>query len=166
MPYILTAVPRPTPYWQMPFLSYDELNKRWEGGKIRIVLADGNEKRGKFVYVDSASVAWIGEEFGIYGKIPISTVRQLDLSRNYPWEGAGAGFLIVAGSLMWSGRWAASTEGMNPPETVYTGRYFTVAGGVAGALLGAAVGSLITRTDEIQVVHVEGPSTLKPDSTK
>jgi outer membrane lipoprotein SlyB len=165
-PYTLTSVPRTSAYWQAQYISYGELNSKWEGRNIRIVLANGNEERGKFVHADSTSVAWIAEEFGVYEKIPITTVRRLVLSRNYPWEGAGAGFLIVAGSMVWSGWWAPGQEGMNPPETVYTGRYITVAGGVAGALLGAAGGSLITRTDEIQIVPVAGPSTSKSDSTK
>ena len=165
-PYVLTPDSRPSPYWQTPFISYDELNKRWEGDKIRIVLVDGNEKRGRFVHVDSAGVSWIGKEFSNYQNMSMSNVRQVSFSRNYAWEGAGAGFLIVAGSMVWSGAWAPATEGMNPPRTVYPGRYFTVLGGVAGAFLGAIGGSLITQTDEIQVVHIAGPGTLKRDSTK
>jgi hypothetical protein len=165
-PYVLTNVPRTSPYWQTQFISYAELNSNREEWKIRIVLADGTEKLGRFVHVDSASVAWIDEEVGLYEKIPTPTVRRLELSRNYPWEGAGAGFLIVAGDLVWSGAWAPGQEGGNHPETSYLGRYITVAGGVAGALLGAVGGSFITRTDEIQVVPLAGQSTTRSDSTK
>ena len=115
--------------------------------------------------MDSVSVAWIDEEFGLFEKVPTPMVCRLELSRNYPWEGAAAGFLLVSVDLVWSGYWAPGQEGGNHPEASYLGRYITVAGGVAGAVLGAVAGSRITHRDEIQFAPPGGQSTTTSDST-
>jgi hypothetical protein len=151
-PYVLTDVPRQSTYWQPHFMSYDELNASWRGGRVAVFLADGTEHRGRFVHADSMNISWIDGETDAGVMIESPKVRRLLLTHKYVWEGAALGFVAASTTLVADGAWAPGQEGGHANSMSYAGRYYTVIGGVLGGVLGAAVGSGLSQDDEIEVV--------------
>ena len=163
--YVLTTVPRQTPYFTTQYMSFDELMATGNGETFTIVMTDGNRVRGILVQADSANIAWSDVTLPLIHKVPTFLVQHLERSRNYVWEGGIVGLLLVTVPSLATGGWGPQYPSrLDEPD--YTGRYFVVVGGVLGCFLGAGVGSAIRSTDIFQVVPFAVQSKTKSDSTK
>ena len=159
--YVLTTVPQQTPYFTTQYMSYGALMAKGDGETFTIVMTDGNRVRGSLVQADSASIAWIDATTRSIHKVPTFLVHHLELSRNYVWEGGTAGLLLFTVPSLASGAWGPQYHSrLDEPD--YSGRYFTVLGGVFGALVGAGIGSAIRSTDRYMVVPVPSKTGTKP----
>jgi hypothetical protein len=163
--YVLTKVPQQPPPFTTQYMSYEELRAKADGKIVTIVMRDGNQERGILSCADPDSIAWADSKTGSTHSVPTSRVEHLELSRNYVWEGGTFGLLLFTVPPLATGAWGPQYPSrLNEPD--YTGRYFTVIGGVFGGFLGAGVGAGIKHTDIMQVVPLAGGSTPKSDSTK
>jgi len=163
--YVLTKAPQQSLYFETQYISYEELMAKCLGETITIVMRDSNRVSGTLVQVDSATVAWIDAKAGSIRSIPTSQVEHLELSRNYVWEGATLGLLLVTVPALATGAWGPQQPG-GPKSINYDGRYFLVTGGVLGGFLGAGVGSAIKHKDIVQILPLAGGSATKSGSTK
>lgn len=165
-PYVLTTVPQQTPYWQTQNLSYDELMAKAKGEIVTVVTEDGYERRGILFQANPEFIEWADDETGTIWKVPTPTVRRVELSHNFLWEGGAVGFLLGTVPLIWAGWWAASQVSGHQDSVESSGRIVVVLGGITGAVFGFVIGNWVKHTDEFQVHPVEGERTTRSDSTK
>jgi hypothetical protein len=163
--YTLTPVAKSSTYWPTQYMSYAEMNEKWEGGNTTIVMLDGTEQRGKFVHADSVCISWTDAESGVMQRVPTPMVRRVDLSCTHPWDGAAVGFLVVFAVGSSGGTWGSAEGEHHDTSFRDAARVFSVVGGVAEGFLGAAVGTWITHHDEIHFARVAEPGTSKSDSS-
>ena len=151
--YVLTTVPQQTPYFTTQYMSYGELTAKHHDDFITIVMTDGNLARGTLVRADSATIAWADITTRTLHSVPTFLVHQMEVSRNYVWEGGSIGLLVLTVPPLAMGSWGPGYPSrLDEPD--YTWRYLTVIGGVLGGSVGVGVGSAIRSTDTFQVVPI------------